>query len=85
MRFTATFILTALVAVGSALPRNVQRHVLHERRAESAQWVKRDRVHQEVKLPMRIGMTQSNLDKGADWLHEVFVFPIDTTPMNCIA
>lgn len=47
------------------------RHVLHEKRSDSRHWVKRDRVHEDVKLPMRIGLTQSNLDRGDELLMEV--------------
>ncbi|KAK4550782.1 Tripeptidyl-peptidase sed1 [Oleoguttula mirabilis] len=34
-------------------------------------WAKGDRVNGDVKLPMRIGLVQSNLDKGDDYLMEV--------------
>lgn len=66
--------ITALVALSTAViaaPTNVQRHVLHERRSESENWVKRDRVHSDVKLPMRIGLNQNNLHMGHDMLMEV--------------
>lgn len=71
MRFTSFAAVAALATVVIAAPTNVQRHVLHERRAESENWVKRDRVHSDVKLPMRIGLTQQNLHKGHEYLMEV--------------
>ncbi|CAK4031335.1 alkaline serine protease [Lecanosticta acicola] len=73
MHFSSLAAFAALAAVAVAAPtNNVQRHVLHERRdTSSAQWTKRDRVHSDVKLPVRIGMTQTNLDKGHDLLMDV--------------
>jgi tripeptidyl-peptidase-1 len=47
-------------------------HVLHERGDSGSQaWVKRGRVDAETDMPVRIGLTQSNLDKGYDLLMEV--------------
>ncbi len=45
-------------------------HVLHERHTEhmAQHWVKRSKVPRDVKLPMRIGLSQSNLDFGHDRL-----------------
>lgn len=65
----------ALLGLAVAAPtEQVRRHVLHETRdTSSANWVKRDRVHGEVKLPMRIGLTQNNLEKGHDLLMEMLV------------
>lgn len=47
-------------------------HVVHEERESNlARWVKRDRVLKDAKLPMRIGLSQSNLDKVHDYLMDV--------------
>lgn len=47
-------------------------HVLHERRGHvPSAWVKRDRLDPSATLPVRIGMSQQNLDKGYDLLLEV--------------
>lgn len=47
-------------------------HVVHERRdVVPKAWIKRDRIDGAIELPIRIGMTQSNLDKGHDLLLEV--------------
>ncbi|KXS98504.1 hypothetical protein AC578_2625 [Pseudocercospora eumusae] len=71
MHFSSFAAVAALVATVCAAPANVQRHVLHQKRAPSHNWIKRDRVHSELTLPMRIGLTQSNLDKGHELLMEV--------------
>lgn len=71
MRFSSLTALVALATAAIAAPTNTERHVLHERRSPSENWVKRDRVHSEVKLPMRIGLTQNNLHMGNDMLLEV--------------
>jgi len=68
----ATIALSAVTSIAVPTPAVVD-HVLHERRSLSSAWIKRDRVHPDVKLPMRIGLTQSNLDKGYDYLMEVYV------------
>ncbi|KAI9688708.1 MAG: hypothetical protein M1822_001065 [Bathelium mastoideum] len=47
-------------------------HAVHEERADSSgKWTKRDRVHPDSVLPMRIGLTFSNLDKAHDALMEI--------------
>lgn len=45
------------------------RHVLHERREPLTNaWQKKEPLHRDTSLPVRIGLTQSNLDHGADLL-----------------
>ena len=64
--------LAVLAATAIAAPTPSTEHIVHERRSlVSSAWVKRDRVHGDVKLPMRIGLIQSNLEKGPDYLMEV--------------
>ncbi|KKY27731.1 putative alkaline serine protease [Phaeomoniella chlamydospora] len=47
-------------------------HVLHERREDPArQWVKKDRLDGQTLLPVRIGLVQSNIEKGHSMLMEV--------------
>jgi tripeptidyl-peptidase-1 len=47
-------------------------HALHEKRNSAPRdWEKRYRVSPHVILPVRIGLTQSNLDKGPELLDEV--------------
>jgi tripeptidyl-peptidase-1 len=74
MRFCSITTLAALASATLAAPtNNFQRHVLHERREPSENWVKSDRVHSDVKLPMRIGLVQDNLDNGHELLMQVYV------------
>ncbi|KAL7907385.1 Tripeptidyl-peptidase sed1 [Trichoderma velutinum] len=51
----------------------VLEHVIHEKRSHPSSGIllKRDRVDGDLALPMRIGMTQSNLDAGHDMLLDV--------------
>lgn len=50
-------------------------HGLHERQHAQwgRQWVQRDRVAPRALLPMRIGLTQRNLDAGARHLSKMLV------------
>ena len=63
-------LLLALASLAAAAPSAV-RHVMHEKREESSNWVKLDRVHEHEVLPVRIGLTQSNLDNIDDLLYDV--------------
>lgn len=71
MHFSSVVVAAASLGVAVAAPANVQRHVLHEKRASSENWVKGERLSPDVKMPMRIGLVQENLHKGHDWLMEV--------------
>ena len=67
---TVTTALAAFAAAAPAVPASL--HVVHEKRdAAPRNWVKRSRLTGESKLPMRVGMTQSNLDISDDLLMEV--------------
>ncbi|KAI9687482.1 MAG: hypothetical protein M1822_002092 [Bathelium mastoideum] len=69
MKLPLLAVLTAVVAEAAVL--NVP-HVLHEQRSTpSRHWVKREALKQNAVLPMRIGMTQSNLEQGDQLLMEV--------------
>jgi tripeptidyl-peptidase-1 len=70
--FTLKFaIVAAIAALSSAAPASIK-HALHEKRQTPASdWVKVARIESSAILPMRIGLTQSNLDKGHDLLMEV--------------
>lgn len=62
--------IAALVNVNAA-PAPL-RHVLHEERSTpSRDWVKGARIEKDAVIPMRIGLTQTNLDMGYDYLMEV--------------
>jgi len=67
-----SLVLSALVATVTASP--APHLVLHERRdAPLKNWVKRDTLQAKTRLPMRIGLTQSNLDRGHGLLMETYV------------
>lgn len=76
MRWHVLYLATALMGQSFAAPssRATQReaipHVLHEKRSVPA-LNKRERVHSEAIIPLRIGLEQSNLDLGYDHLMKV--------------
>ena len=60
-----------LSAFAVALP-SPATHIVHEERDEiPARWMKRDRVPAHAKLPVRIGLTQSNLENAHEHLFDV--------------
>ena len=68
MRLT---LVAALAALASAAPASIK-HALHEKRQSApSDWIQTARIEGSAILPMRIGLTQSNLDKGHDLLMEV--------------
>ena len=76
MRASA-LLLGALAAAAVAIPAP-HNYVLHERRdVLPTSWSEGERIYRKASLPMRIGLTQSNLDRGHDLLMEVYVW----TPM----
>lgn len=71
MRFSTLTILSGLAASVFAAPTNT--HVVHEKREHQLdQWSRRN-VHfnRDAVIPLSIGLTQSNLDQGYDFLMEV--------------
>ncbi|GKZ19826.1 tripeptidyl-peptidase sed1 [Aspergillus brasiliensis] len=63
------FLLSVTAALASPAPPN---HVVHERReALPSVWVEESRLDKRALLPMRIGLTQSNLDRGHDLLMDM--------------
>ena len=70
-----TFLISTLAAcvVAAPAPAPPSNHVLHEKREFTPRaWEKRDRVDPSQLLPVRIGLTQSNLDQGPGLLDEVY-------------
>ena len=63
--------LCALVLSVNAFPAPESYRLHEERSTESIQWEKRSRVKPDILLPVRIGLTQSNLDNGPTLLDEV--------------
>lgn len=66
-------IATAFAVAAVALPTANVPHVLHEKRhpTPTTVWAKRQAAPASAKIPVRIGMTQRNLDKGHDMLMDV--------------
>ncbi|KAJ5143670.1 Peptidase S8/S53 subtilisin/kexin/sedolisin [Penicillium bovifimosum] len=60
----------AIAALSGAVPAPVK-HVLHEKRDQHVDWVKGERVKRDSVLPVRIGLTQNNLEKGEELLMTV--------------
>ena len=68
VKLSVVAVIAALVSAAPA-PSN---HVLHEERTIlSRDWVKSARVEKGAVIPMRIGLTQTNLETGYDRLMEV--------------
>lgn len=72
MHLSSIFLLgVAVCPVAFAIP-TINRHVVHEERSIiPAGWEKQGRLPQHVVLPVRIGLTQSNLDKAYDVLEDI--------------
>ncbi|KAK5130674.1 hypothetical protein LTR08_001835 [Meristemomyces frigidus] len=65
-------VAAALAATTVASPISNVHHSVHEKReALPAGWAKRDVLDRRAILPMKVGLAQSNIDKGGEWLHEV--------------
>ncbi|KAJ2891253.1 hypothetical protein MKZ38_000692 [Zalerion maritima] len=65
-------IVAALVAVGAASPVSSTNHVVHEQRSHvRREWSRIDRLHQNAVLPVRIGLTQTNLHRAEEFMNEV--------------
>lgn len=68
----------AAPAAGNATPENrviPKTHELHERHAPhvAQKWTKRSKPNNDIVLPMRIGLKQSNLGAGHDKLMDMYV------------
>ena len=71
MKLSFGIVLAAISTVTDAAVLDVP-HVLHEERSKPTRhWTRTEELKQDAKLPMRIGMTQSNLDQGDALLMEV--------------
>ncbi|TDZ38617.1 Aorsin [Colletotrichum spinosum] len=66
-------LITALVAVTTANPvTRSQKHVVHEEKNPARrEWVKNHRLHSMARLPVRIGLAQSNLDRANEFMNSV--------------
>lgn len=77
MRYSFTAALLGALAVQAlALPSTPYvNNAVHEKRNEIQQrrWVRGNPVEADHILPVRVGLKQSNLDKGMEYLLEVYV------------
>ncbi|GAM86182.1 hypothetical protein ANO11243_041930 [Dothideomycetidae sp. 11243] len=67
-------ILASAAAFVNAAPAAAPRpaYTLHQKRdVQSSQWLKRSEVQADAQFPMRIGLTQGNLDNGHKWVMDV--------------
>jgi tripeptidyl-peptidase-1 len=71
MLFFALLSSSFLVSKLTASP-ITQHHVVHEKRtSHPAGWTRRSELSDSAIVPMRIALTQSNLDQGHQWLMDV--------------
>lgn len=69
---SSLLLLGALATRVLAAPATPHDYIVHERRdALPTSWSEERRLDRSATLPMRIGLTQSNLDRGHDLLMEV--------------
>ncbi|KAL9095664.1 MAG: hypothetical protein Q9165_002096 [Trypethelium subeluteriae] len=73
VRLSAALASAAVILLCDASPAP-STHAVHEKRdITHPRWMKRDRIDPMVKLPVRIGLSQSNLDRGMDYVMDVYV------------
>ena len=68
----ATAAAAAFATLATALPASAN-YVVHEKRSESSSWLPKQGAKPDgrITLPVRIGLTESNLDQGHDILMDV--------------
>jgi len=72
MHFSLLAVCGVLTGAISAPTSNSMRNVVHERRQHlPAHWKRNAKLHGDSYLPMRIALTQSNLDKADEFLMDV--------------
>jgi tripeptidyl-peptidase I len=71
MRFLTVAAFTFLLGLSLAVPTPHNGHVIHEKRSQSTQLVKRHRAPLTTKLPVRIGFSQSNMDVAHELLMQL--------------
>lgn len=65
------FVCASVIFHSFAIPVSYAVHEAREPDSVAARWVDKGRVHSDALLPVRIGLTQSNLDKGDALLMQV--------------
>jgi tripeptidyl-peptidase I len=71
MRLNVLFCLLAFMAGLDAIAIPVHHEVHEKRETLSPRWTKLDRVESHKLLPMRIGLTQTNIENGYEHLMKV--------------
>lgn len=65
----AISLLFSTIVSGSAISSG---HVIHEKREVSAEgWMKGSRLHPDTKIPLRISLTQQDLERGHEYIMDV--------------
>ncbi|RMY45607.1 hypothetical protein D0865_09799 [Hortaea werneckii] len=71
MRLTRSIAAVAFAAIAATSPIG-NTHSLHEKRSDIPPgWERLDALDRRAVLPVKIGLAQSNLDKGWEWLNDV--------------
>lgn len=79
----SSFVLLGVAAVGVLAVPTPYGHAIHERRDFiPASWTEEKRLDASTLLPVRIGLTQSNLDYGHELLMEMYVCYIEFTTIS---
>jgi tripeptidyl-peptidase I len=72
MKASALTILTGLAACASAAPAPVPLDVHEKRSTQMQKWSRRDvKLSRDTVIPISIGLTQSSVDKGYEFLMDV--------------
>lgn len=67
----SSLLLLSFFAVVFSIP-ITQRHILHERRSQAPpQWLRKSRLKGGEVIPVKIGLSQRNLDRAEDFLYDV--------------
>ena len=69
MKFAKLSVLCGLAALASAIPAS-KKYVVHEKRSATTSWTPKNgaKVDGRINLPVRIGLTESNLHLGDNML-----------------
>jgi tripeptidyl-peptidase-1 len=72
MHLSLISVCSLLAAAIAAPAANTKRHVVHERRERlPAHWKRSAKLHGDSNMPMRIALTQNNLDRADEFLMDV--------------
>lgn len=72
MRFSIIAVAVGILACSDAAPTSARRYAVHEKRETlPKEWKRSALVHPDSTIPLRIALTQRNLDKGEEYLMDV--------------